>query len=753
LDGTAEAEIDYVAASSVLTFLSGEVLKSVTVPLLPVAETKCVRFFSLRLHSVGGGAFLRAQTNAMVTIFEDYTDIIPVGFTECITVTHSNALQTARNDSIGTYSMTPDGRYALFDSGSSELVPNDHNGQPDVFRRDLTTGVTRLISMNREGTGSGNGGSMDAGMSDDGRYVVFRSFATDLTTNVVVADDLNLFLRDTVAGTTRLLNRSTNGAGAHFQTWNAVLSGDGMTAAFISNATDLDPDCNCASPSPNIYAVNLSSGETRLVTKALSGGGLKEDIGLSIVSLTPDGRFLLFLSRSDELVEEDAQNNGDVFVANLVTGETILISKNYEGTGSVDGDSFQAFTQISPDGRFVLFTSSGSDLVPEDEDGEWDVFQRDLSTGITKLVSANWTGTNSASDHSFAGTMTPDGRYVTFVSRATDLLPGYVEPNGVYPENVFLRDMLTGTTTLVSATCQGQAGIDGDSFNPVISPDGKRVFFSSSAGDLVPGSPGFQNIYVRDLAAGVTTLISANVDFTDGGSFVEGAIPSADGKTVIYSSADKNLAPVVDNNGLPDLFVWRLLPPGTNALVNMKTTTESKGQVMVTSLAVTNLGPDLAHNVVVTNIFSSSLRLVDFNTTGGSCSVKGSQIVCTLGTLPRRGGVVVSFVATAVADGLGSHATQVTSTEPDPVTLDNAATRVGEFTLPAPAMLSIVRIMGVKYVSWLATPDAAELQWTPFLDPPGQWVQAPPPWLNNGVLKTAPIPDGLASRFFRLHEE
>jgi len=753
LDGTAVAGTDYLATNGVLTFLPGEEYKWITIPILPVAETKCLRFFSVHLHSPGGGAFLGGQTNTMMTIMEDYIDIIPRGVTECITITHSNALRTTSPDIQWPYSITPNGRYVLFSCSVDALVANDNNASRDVFRRDLTTGITRLVSVNQAGTESANTNSLEGRMSGDGRYVVFQSGATNLTTNSVRGNG-DVFVRDMEAGMTRLVSRSTNGlTGGNLESHHPMISSNGLVVAFTSMASDLVPSCPCDQNNPNIYALNLASDTMDLVTPSIREGTLLGGAAPEVHGMSADGRFILFVSSSDELVEGDTNGLRDLFVRDLQMKKTILVTQNYQGTGSADNVPYDGF-QISPEGRFVLFSSFSSNLVPEDTDPSLDVFLRDLISGTTRLVSVNRTGTNSSRGHSWGGTMTPDGRYLAFLSLSRDLLPQDLPPIPLpTSDELFLRDMVTGTTTLVTVTCIGTDPFEGETSGPVFSGDGKRLFFRSRTRDLVPGSPPGYNVYMRDLVAGITTLVSANSDFTGGGHRVlSKAATSWDGKTAIYASDASDLAPVVDKNKTADLFVWRELLPGPNAQVNLKIVMEARGPVLFSSLAVTNLGPDTAHNIVVSNALSSGIHFVSFNTTGGSCSVAGNQILCALGDLSRRGGVVISLVATATGNGVVEQTASVTSITSDPLSLDNFATGAFTMTLPAPEALSIARIQKNIFINWLDTPAEFQLEKALTLDSPAEWSPAPLPTFNNGVVKTAIVTNEASGKaFYRLH--
>jgi Tol biopolymer transport system component len=179
---------------------------------------------------------------------------------------------------------------------------------------------------------------------------------------------------------------------------------------------------------------------------------------------------------------------------------TTLISVNLAGTNGGNGDSYAV--GISTNGRYVLFVTSASDLSPGDSHNAADVLVRDLLAGTNILVSA---ATNSlpGNGDSDSAAMTPDGRYVAFVSAASNLVAE--DTNGI--RDVFVRDLVTGKATLASAGAQLSQG---RSEAPLITPDGRYVAFFSNATNLVPGVPqSGGEIYVRDLVGKTTVWASA----------------------------------------------------------------------------------------------------------------------------------------------------------------------------------------------------------------------------------------------------
>src|SRR5262249_11126175 len=155
-----------------------------------------------------------------------------------------------------------------------------------------------------------------------------------------------------------------------------------------------------------------------------------------------DGRFVVFSSASDLIVPGDTNNCSDVFVKDLSTGTIQLVSQGAQGIGN--GASYGGF--ISPDDRYIVFTSLAKNLVPGDTNGYANVLMKDLQTGIITVVSAGASGIGN--NGSIAGSFSGNGRYVLFRSLATNLLPGI--NSGV--RQLFVKDLQTGGLTLASAS-------------------------------------------------------------------------------------------------------------------------------------------------------------------------------------------------------------------------------------------------------------------------------------------------------------
>jgi archaellum component FlaF (FlaF/FlaG flagellin family) len=264
-------------------------------------------------------------------------------------------------------------------------------------------------------------------------------------------------------------------------------------------------------------------------------------------SVSADGRYVAFESNADNLVPSDTNNFEDIFVHDRQTGQTSRISVASDGT---QGNGYSAIPAISADGRYVAFSSNADNLVSGDTNGVRDVFVHDRQTGQTSRVSVASDGTqvNNHADSPVA--ISADGRYVTFESRADNLVPD--DTNGF--QDVFVHDRQTGQTSRVSVASDGTQG-NGLSSGASISSDGSYVAFFSNATNLVPGDTNNDaDVFVHDRQTGQTSRVSVTSSGIQGNSGSYWPFISADGRYVAFDSAANNLVPG-DTNNIQDMFV------------------------------------------------------------------------------------------------------------------------------------------------------------------------------------------------------
>ena len=289
---------------------------------------------------------------------------------------------------------------------------------------------------------------------------------------------------------------------------------------------------------------------TQRVSLDSLGAQGNSDSGYYGLSISADGRHVVFQSLATNLVPGGTHSHGNVFERDLLTGQTSLVSVDSSGVEGI-ADSFSP--SISADGRYVAFASRATNLVPSDTNGYADVFVRDRQIGLTSLVSVDSQGVQGNGDSVFPS-ISSDGRYVAFSSSATNL----VVPDMNGTQDIFVRDRQTGQTSLVSLASSGAQG-NGFSLHPCISGDGRYVAFDSIASNLVPGETlGVSDVFVRDVQSGQT--IRASVTSAGAEANAPSVFPSisADGGHVAFRSYATNLTLIPDTNIHSDVFVHDL---------------------------------------------------------------------------------------------------------------------------------------------------------------------------------------------------
>lgn len=453
--------------------------------------------------------------------------------------------------------VSADGRYVAFTSLADDLVQNDLNNKSDVFVRDLQTGTTKLVSINLAHTGSGNGGSTSPSISADGRFITFDSSASNLVSQPIQSPAVNVYVRDMVSGVTTLVSIDATGTkGGNHNSLASAISADGKVVTYASVASDLVP--NDSNGRIDVFARNLQAGTTALVTMNFSGtGGGNGDSsnmqggGVIAPLISRDGRFVAFLSHATDLVNLPDTNDGaDVFVRDLVSGITTLVSRNAAGTAAAD--SYSGQLAMTPDGSKVAFASGARDIAANAFGG---AFVWDRVTNTTVVASLNPSG---GSQSALFPVLSADGRYVAFMGSTADLIPG--SPFLGY--SIFVRDLAQGVTRLVSVNRQGTGSGNRESIAPAISADGRYVAFLSEATDLVDVPDMtfgvIRDAFVRDLQTGETILASINYSGTQAANQCSGPVLlSANGRTLVFTSEAANLV-ATDSNDSQDVFAFPL---------------------------------------------------------------------------------------------------------------------------------------------------------------------------------------------------
>jgi uncharacterized repeat protein (TIGR01451 family) len=386
-------------------------------------------------------------------------------------------------------------------------------------------------------------------------------------------------------------------------------------------------------------------------------------------AISADGNFIVFHANS-ALVPEDTNENTDVYVRDVQAGTTALVSVALDGTA---GNNTSFIQDISADGRFVAFVSAATNLIENDVvDNEANVYVRDLVAGTTELVSVGTDGTRANVGFFDIPSISADGRYVAF-STFDSLVP---EDTRSFSLDIYLRDRVAGTTELISVNSDEVPG-DGRSESPSVSADGRYVAFQSDSANFATEQGSIfpdEDIFVRDRVAGTTVRVSESSAGEEGNARSIGNAISGDGLVTVFGSEASNLVPN-DTNGVKDIFVHDDRPAADLAVTKSDSLDPiSRGGTLTYTIVVTNQGPATAAAVQFTDVLSTSVRFVSVASTAGNCSELDGTVTCTLGDIPNGGSVTVTIDVTARRTGTAVNTAQVSSLSPDPDPANNTDT-------------------------------------------------------------------------------
>jgi Tol biopolymer transport system component len=466
-------------------------------------DGRYVAFISLATNLVAG------DNNGIADVF--VRDMV-AGATTLVSV-GATGPATPGTPEMDTPVITPDGRYVAFFSIAANLPSAGiSNTNGEIYVRDLTNNITYWASTNALAlAGIGTVPSTHPGISDDGRYVAFKTGSTNGPNVKGINQGAScIFQFDSVLDTTTLITSNAFPAAAYCEDiYGPQMTPDGRYIAYsaqtvVSNAI---VSADIAYSSVHLWD-RLGSPDT-IVSQYLFGGLLPHMTFADTPVITPDGQYVAFVSTDDTLVTNPVVPGSHIYLRNLLAGTTQLVDVDANGSGLVD--VAQAVPAVSANGQFVAFSAPDGDLVSGDNNRAYDVFVRDTINGTNQLISVHdsLVGETGNGFSYFSGTsLNPTGQYVVFASSANNLVPN--DFNGC--QDVFVHNLQTGSNTLVSVGLDGNSAQGGDSGTPVMSANGRYVAFISAATNLVATNltNSAYNLYLRDLLAGTTVL--ANVD-------------------------------------------------------------------------------------------------------------------------------------------------------------------------------------------------------------------------------------------------
>jgi Tol biopolymer transport system component len=414
-----------------------------------------------------------------------------------------------------------------------------------------SVGNTEIVSVATDGT-QGNDWSSRPAVSGDGRYISFSSSAINLVsndTNGVV----DIFVHDKFTNQTVRVSVSSNGTEANSISDNSTISDDGRFVAYISRASNLDPTDNDNEVDVFVHdrdtdmdGIFDEPGEISTTRVSVSPDGSQTSSSDFAPSLSGDGKLIAFSTAY--LYEGQVCA---IWVYNLQTSQKICASVGFDGEpayGSYENPI------LSANGEFVVYSSSASNLVPDDTNMKYDIFLFNLSDGEIKRVSISSFGEQSNGD-SMKPSVSSDGRYIAFESIANNLVSGDTYGNW----DVFIHDSKTNTTKRVSVSPSGEEAF-GHSGEPSLSGDGKFVAFTSTAANIVETGDDNQknDVFLHNQLTGENYLLSVAVDDTSGNGdsniYGSGDAIAFDGRTVAFVSNANDLV-LNDTNSNYDVFV------------------------------------------------------------------------------------------------------------------------------------------------------------------------------------------------------
>jgi Tol biopolymer transport system component len=377
--------------------------------------------------------------------------------------------------------------------------------------------------------------------SANGRYVVFYSYASNLVPGGAITRG-NVFIRDRTAGTTRLVSLGQKGVKGNNTSFDGALSADGRIVAFASYAGNLVPPADKENRS-DIFTRDLQKNTTERISVASSG--VRANGASYKPQISADGRYVLFQSDATNLVPDDTNGSRDIFLRDRRASKTYRVSL---GANFSQANDRSYTATMSQDAKIIAFESFASNLVSGDINNGPDIFVRNRDSKTTKMVNLTSVG-GLANCCSFEPSITGAGRFIAFFSNASNLVPNDTNE----ATDVFVRDLTLNKTNRVSLGA-GFSQVAGESYYASISEDGKRVVFASDAA-IVSGDTNVEtDIYIRDRTTQVTKLLSVGPDATPGNDFSFDPRISANGTTVVFYSGASNLTNG-DTNGFVDVFV------------------------------------------------------------------------------------------------------------------------------------------------------------------------------------------------------
>jgi hypothetical protein len=425
---------------------------------------------------VSGGIY---QINSLSDSSNNSKKTYPAGTLLQVDV-HSNgtlANGPVLSSSAEHFGLSEDGRFAVYSSSATNLVDGDTNGVSDVFLHDLNTRSTVRVSVATDGT-QGNGASSLASISSDGKFIVYVSTATNL-----VADDTNtfsdVFRYNVETKQTELISRSAAGVIGNGASIYVHVNSDGSKVTFSSNSTNLVSGVSYGT-AQNVFYKNMTTNQVVLVSERRVAGARIGSAAASSFSMyswmSKDGNNIGFYSPSTNLLDTDTNGNKrDAYFFDLLTDGLSILSRSAAG---VQADLDAWFIKPSGHGGFLTFHTNSTNLIAGDTNAVSDIYRKSTTGSEILRVSVSSAGAEANAGSSEA-TASDDGDIVAFNSAATNLVSG--DSNA--KTDIFARKVSSSETIRVSINANGTelngnsnaAGISGDASRVIFMSDSSNV--------------------------------------------------------------------------------------------------------------------------------------------------------------------------------------------------------------------------------------------------------------------------------------
>src|SRR5579859_2944122 len=538
----------------------------------------------------------------------------PASPTQLVSVNTAGTQANARSSYTTNSATSADGRFIAFSSGATNLSANAGNGQTHVYLRDAQSATTMLVDLANDWTPA-NSGASNPTISSNGRYIAFVCQASNLPL-ASSSGAFGVYLRDLQLGQTEREDVTSRGSGANgSSSTEPTVSADGRFVAFVSNATNLVP--GIVTTNSQIYVRDRKTGN--VVLASIGNDGSPATQGALLPSISADGRYVAFLSNSTNLVLHNTGGSAQVYIRDLQSGSTSVASVANDGSAANSGVLLDYRTPaLSADGRYVAFMSNATNLVPGsiDANGDLRAFMRDLQSQKTILVDTDALGL-PLSQGGTGPTISADGRFIAYA---------------IYNQTV-VRDMTGGHSVVVSVAADGTPGNNTslDTAPPSISSAGTDIAFGSSATNLISNDTNNAvNIYeVQNPLVGTPRIASIALSSSSigGGASITGTIslsaPAPSTGTTVALSSNNRAAQVPATVLIPPAATSAPFSLGTAVVPNETPLTITASYNGSASVAVLTLEPAPALSVA-----PSSLNFGDqpISTTSNATSLTLSNI-------------------------------------------------------------------------------------------------------------------------------